>query len=103
MFLRQGRKVAKTIYIQKGKQPSDDDELIGYIQDPEIALRVVTAFNFMEAMMKAYNESRSLELSRREGESIKDWQERLRPWQEQMGYPIRKERRQENEQGGNPE
>lgn len=43
--LRQGRKVAKTIYIQTGDEPSDEDPLVGYIEDPALAALIVARFN----------------------------------------------------------
>lgn len=43
--IRQGRKVAKTIYIQLGEEPSDDDTLVGYIEDLALAALIVARFN----------------------------------------------------------
>lgn len=43
--IRQGRKVAKTIYVQLGEEPSDDDALVGYIEDPALASLIVARFN----------------------------------------------------------
>jgi len=42
---RTGRKVGRTIYSQVGDEPSDDDELIGVFDTPELAQRAVTAVN----------------------------------------------------------
>lgn len=38
---RVGRKVGRTIYLQLGPQPSDDDPLIGVMDTPELAAEVV--------------------------------------------------------------
>lgn len=45
---RTGRKVGRTIYAQLGAEPSDDDPLIGVMDTPEIAGRVVEAVNEIE-------------------------------------------------------
>lgn len=37
--------VAKTIYAMRGTQPSDSDELVGYIESPALAAKIVAAFN----------------------------------------------------------
>jgi hypothetical protein len=37
MRLRVGRKVGRTLYLQAGDQPSDDDRLIGLVDTPELA------------------------------------------------------------------
>lgn len=42
---RTGRKVGRTIYRQKGDFPSDEDELIGVMDTPELARIVVAAVN----------------------------------------------------------
>jgi phosphopantetheinyl transferase len=44
-LLRTGRKVGRTIYIQIGGEPSDDDQLVGVMDTPELAAGVTTAFN----------------------------------------------------------
>lgn len=43
--LRQGRKVGKTLYLQYGPEPSDDDKLIGYVEDEDFARMIVSACN----------------------------------------------------------
>jgi len=43
--LRVGRKVGRTLYIQLGEEPSDDDELCGMMDTPELAAIVVAAVN----------------------------------------------------------
>jgi hypothetical protein len=43
--LRVGRKVGRTLYIQIGEEPSDDDELCGIMDTPELAAIVVAAVN----------------------------------------------------------
>lgn len=43
--LRVGRKVGRTLYIQSGDEPSDDDELVGLMDTPELAAIVVAAVN----------------------------------------------------------
>lgn len=42
---RVGRKLGRTIYIQKGDEPSDDDQFIGVMDTPELAQIVVVAVN----------------------------------------------------------
>lgn len=43
--LRQGRSVGRTLYIQRGYQPSDDDTLIGVVDTPALARVLVSAVN----------------------------------------------------------
>lgn len=45
MKLRTGRKVGRTLYEQRGPHPSDSDPLIGLMDTPELAQRVVNAVN----------------------------------------------------------
>lgn len=40
---RVGRKVGRTLYAMVGDEPSDDDQLIGMMDTPELARSVVTA------------------------------------------------------------
>jgi hypothetical protein len=42
---RTGRKVGRTVYAQLGPEPSDDDPLIGLMDTPEMAARVVQDHN----------------------------------------------------------
>ena len=42
---RIGRKVGRTIYRQVGDRPSDDDELVGMMDDRELAAFAVEAMN----------------------------------------------------------
>lgn len=42
---RTGRRVGRTIYEQRGPEPSDADPLIGVMDTPELAARVVEAVN----------------------------------------------------------
>jgi hypothetical protein len=42
---RTGRKVGRTIYAQVGAIPSDDDQLIGVMDTPELATETVRAHN----------------------------------------------------------
>jgi hypothetical protein len=42
---RVGRKVGRTIYLQLGDQPGDTDLLIGMMDTPDLARRVVEAMN----------------------------------------------------------
>lgn len=42
---RTGRKVGRTIYLQVGPEPSDDDVLIGVMDTPELAALAVQAVN----------------------------------------------------------
>lgn len=41
--LRRGRRVLRTLYIQAGTWPSDDDQLVGIARTAEIAEQVVDA------------------------------------------------------------
>jgi hypothetical protein len=43
--LRVGRHVGRTLYLQRGEQPSRDDALIGVMDTRELAAIVVTAVN----------------------------------------------------------
>jgi hypothetical protein len=43
--LRAGRKLSRTIYLQLGDEPSDDDELLGLFLDPARADLVVKTVN----------------------------------------------------------
>lgn len=47
MILRTGRKVGRTIYHQLGDAPADTDPLVGVMDTPELAERVVAAVNDM--------------------------------------------------------
>lgn len=42
---RVGRKVGRTIYLQRGPEPTDDDPLIGVMDTPELARQAVAAVN----------------------------------------------------------
>ncbi len=42
---RTGRKVKRTIYVQTGPKPSDEDMLVGVMDTPELARIVVDAVN----------------------------------------------------------
>lgn len=45
MRLRTGRKVGRTLYLQRGDQPGDGDQLVGMMDTPELASAVVAAVN----------------------------------------------------------
>lgn len=46
MIWRTGRKVGRTIYIQRlDEQPTDEDRLIGVMDTPELAALVVASVN----------------------------------------------------------
>lgn len=45
MIWRTGRKVGRTIYEQRGDEPSDEDELIGVMDTIELAEEAVVAIN----------------------------------------------------------
>ena len=45
MKLRTGRKLGRTVYIQMGDEPSDNDELLGLIIDPARAALLVLIVN----------------------------------------------------------
>ncbi len=47
--LRTGRTVGRTLYRQVGANPSDDDQLIGVMDTPELAAMVVAAVNKTDA------------------------------------------------------
>lgn len=44
-YLRTGRSIGKTIYIQDGAAPADTDQVIGYIESADHAARIVAAVN----------------------------------------------------------
>lgn len=46
---RVGRKVGRTIYVQEGAEPSDDDMLIGLMDSEYLAEVVVDAVNAQHA------------------------------------------------------
>ena len=48
MIWRVGRKVGRTIYLQAGEEPSDDDRLIGMMDTPELAQIVAAAVNSLQ-------------------------------------------------------
>lgn len=43
--LRVGRKVGRTLYVQHGPDPSDDDVLVGMVDTAELAGALVDAYN----------------------------------------------------------
>lgn len=43
--LRQGRRVGRTLYEQTGPEPSEDDPIIGLVDNPELAATIVDAVN----------------------------------------------------------
>jgi len=45
---RVGRKVGRTIYLQRGPEPSDDDPLIGVMDTARLARTAVEAVNAMQ-------------------------------------------------------
>lgn len=47
---RVGRSVFRTIYIQHGDEPAKGDALVGLMDTPELARRVVDAVNAIEAL-----------------------------------------------------
>lgn len=47
--LRTGRKVGRTIYIQHGSGPSDDDMFIGCVDTPELAAEICARYNREES------------------------------------------------------
>lgn len=48
---RTGRKVGRTLYKQVGRSPSDDDQLIGVLDTPELALYAADAMSAADAGM----------------------------------------------------
>jgi hypothetical protein len=47
---RVGRKLGRTIYVQPGDEPSDDDEFLGLMESEEIAAQVVDAVNYVKTI-----------------------------------------------------
>jgi hypothetical protein len=45
MMWRTGRKIGRTIYLQAGPEPSDEDRLIGVMDTPELAAIAVQSVN----------------------------------------------------------
>jgi hypothetical protein len=45
---RQGRKVPRMLYEQRGPEPADDDPIIGLVDTPELAALIVAAVNAYE-------------------------------------------------------
>lgn len=43
--LRQGRKVARALYEQQGPEPADTDPIVGLVDTPELAARIVATVN----------------------------------------------------------
>lgn len=43
--LRIGRRVGRTIYIQRGEEPSDEDSLVGLVDTRDLAQLIVEAVN----------------------------------------------------------
>lgn len=43
MKLRRGRKVGRTLYVQRDADPSDDDVLVGTVDSPELAAFLIEA------------------------------------------------------------
>lgn len=52
---RVGRKVGRTIYAMVGDEPSDDDQLIGVMDYPDVAADAVAAHN--DAVLAAWDRS----------------------------------------------
>jgi hypothetical protein len=50
--LRTGRRVGRTIYVQLGDTPSDNDQLVGVMDTPELAALVVTSTNNQQAAIR---------------------------------------------------
>lgn len=49
---RVGRKVGRTIYRQRGQEPSDGDQLLGLMDTPELAEFVVSTVNALAEVME---------------------------------------------------
>lgn len=45
MSLRNGRKVPRMLYEQRGERPADDDPIVGLVDTPELAALIVAAVN----------------------------------------------------------
>jgi hypothetical protein len=51
--LRVGRHVGRTIYVQQGDEPTDNDRLIGLMDTPELAALVVASVNNQQTAIAA--------------------------------------------------
>lgn len=49
--LRAGRKVGRTLYLQLGPEPSDNDPLVGLMDTRELAAEVVAARNLLPLLL----------------------------------------------------
>jgi len=47
MTTRQGRKVPRMLYLQKGAEPADDDPIVGLVDTPELAEAIAYCVNAM--------------------------------------------------------
>ena len=45
LTLRNGRKVPRMLYEQRGPDPADDDPIVGLVDTPELAALIVAAVN----------------------------------------------------------
>ena len=52
MTWRVGRTLGRTMYIQKGKWASKEDEFVGIMDTPELAQQVVSAMNMLQEISK---------------------------------------------------
>jgi hypothetical protein len=50
---RQGRSVGRTLFLQRGDEPSDADALIGVMDTPDLAKTVVTSVNGRDRLLDA--------------------------------------------------
>lgn len=53
---RTGRKVGRTLYLQSGPEPSDEDDLVGMLDTPELAALAADAINAVLASRRAGGE-----------------------------------------------
>lgn len=64
MELRTGRKVGRTIYLQEGPEPTDDDMLVAVADTPELAALFVYAVRIYtqkwpSMVLETFNDLRS--------------------------------------------
>lgn len=45
MKLRPGRKVGRTLYLMQGEEPSDEDTLVGLVDNPKLAEKICAKVN----------------------------------------------------------
>lgn len=51
--LRQGRSIGRTLYAQRGEEPSNTDLCIGIVDSPQLAAKIVHAMAWLQATSEA--------------------------------------------------